>query len=167
MTNLPDLKLVSSFILREEFHRRPALRPYPVAQWGSREQQRVTFLLGCWQLTALGTAPSLSGWGSSKLADHEELPTAGYIIPLALRMDFHTVLWLSFIAVVGLPSGPVGINQYFPSGVSEPPLRGDVIHAQVSIVFPGSDHLCHSLVLGFRAWGGQLSLSLSAELLCI
>ena len=59
--NLPDVKPVSNFILREEFHRRPGLWPHPVAQWGSREQQRVTFLLGCWQLTALGTAPSL-GW---------------------------------------------------------------------------------------------------------
>ena len=59
--NLPDVKPVSNFILREEFHRRPGLWPHPVAQWGSCEQQRVTFLLGCWQLTALGTAPSL-GW---------------------------------------------------------------------------------------------------------
>ena len=79
------------------------------------------------------------GGGSSKLADHEELLTAGYVIPLALRIDFHTVLWLSIIAVVGLPTGPVGIDQYFPSGVGEPPLRGDVIHAQVSIPFVGSD----------------------------
>ena len=61
LRNLPDVKPVSNFILREEFHRRPGLWPHPVAQWGSCEQQRVTFLLGCWQLTALGTAPSL-GW---------------------------------------------------------------------------------------------------------
>ena len=88
------------------------------------------------------------GWGSSKLADHKELLTAGYVIPLAIRRDFHTVLWLSLITVVGLPTGPVGIDQYFPSGVSEPPLRGDVIHAQVSMLVLGSDQLCHGLVLG-------------------
>ena len=144
--------------------------PYPVAQWGSREQQTVTFLLGCWQLTALGIAPFPGAGGggrSSKLADHEALLTAGYVIPLALRIDFHTVLWLSIIAVVGLPTGPVGIDQYFPTGVGEPPLRGDVIHAQVSILFVGSGQLCHGLILGCRAWGGQLSLSLCAELLGI
>ena len=96
--------------------------------------------VGSSQLWAL--PPSLGrgeGGRSSKLADHEALLTAGYVIPLALRIDFHTVLWLSIIAVVGLPTGPVGIDQYFPTGVGEPPLRGDVIHAQVSIPFVGSD----------------------------
>ena len=124
--------------------------------------------VGSSQLWAL--PPSLGrgeGGRSSKLADHEALLTAGYVIPLALRIDFHTVLWLSIIAVVGLPTGPVGIDQYFPTGVGEPPLRGDVIHAQVSILFVGSGQLCHGLILGCRAWGGQLSLSLCAELLGI
>ena len=79
--NLPDVKPVANFILREEFHRRPALWPHPVAQWGSCEHQTVTFLLGCWQLTALGTAPFLSGldpgWGVAlELTDHEALLTA-------------------------------------------------------------------------------------------
>ena len=160
MTNLPDVKPVSNFILMEELHRRPALWIHPMAQLGSPEQQRVNVLLGCWQLTALGTAPSLGWVGSSKLADHKELLTAGYVIPLAIRKDFHTVLWLSLITVVGLPIGPVGIDQYFPSGVGELPLCGDVIHAQVSILFLGSDHLCHGLILSCRAWEGQLFLML-------
>ena len=61
VTSLPDVRPGSNFILREEFHRRPALWPHPMAQWESHEQQRVIFLLECWQLTALGTVPFLPG----------------------------------------------------------------------------------------------------------
>ena len=81
VTNLPDVKPVANFILREEFHRRPSLWPHPVAQWGSCKHQMVTFLLGRSQLTALGTAPFLLGLDpglgvASELADHEALLTA-------------------------------------------------------------------------------------------
>lgn len=99
----------------------------------------------------------------SELADHEALLSTRLVVPLAVGEDLHTVLCLAI--VVGLPWGPVGIDQGLPIGVDELALRLGVCHAQESSLVLSCDQLLQSLILSCRARGGQLSAGLGAHLL--
>lgn len=113
-----------------------------------------------------GHRPSLPR--GSELADHEAQFSAGLVIPLAIGKDLHTVLCSAAATiVVGLPRGPVGIDQGLPRGVGEIALRLDVSHAQESSLILSCDQLAQGLVLSLRAWGGHLSPGLCAYLLSI
>lgn len=101
----------------------------------------------------------------SELADHKALLLAVLVVPLAIGEDLHAVLGLS--VVVGLPRGPVGIDQGLPRWVGELALCRGVGHAQEGDLVLSCHQLLQGLVLSCRAWGGQLPPGLCAHLLCL
>lgn len=77
-----NVKTVQNFILRKEFHKWPALWPHSMAQWGSCEQQRVTFLLGCRQHTTLALPPSSPGAQNSQITRRSSVHSMSFQLPL-------------------------------------------------------------------------------------
>lgn len=167
------MKTVSYFILREAFHRTPTsgFNPRLCGEALARRGGSFYCDVGSTQVWDLTHWPG--SWvpqcphspGVSELADYEAALAAGLVIPLAVGVDLHTVFCPT--AVVGLPWGPVGVDQGLPCGVGELALGLDVGHAQERSLVLSGDQLSQGLILGCRAWGGQLSPGLRAYLLCI